>query len=599
MPGGSGVPDADAGSDAGAARTATTGSVRAARAVIARTRRNAAARRPVGSRADLLADLYAGVLTVAMGVAMVVSLLQALGLDTPDGTAARGRRDGTISGGGVVGVDAGPTALLLDPAWLALGLAGALLALAWSTTARLGPLGVPSAERRWWLALPVARGPLLRRHLLVPLVAAGAAGLVAGALPAFATKAFGPSGAVLGVTTALAVAGVAGQALVQARAPLAVGHPMVRGLVRAADATLVLVVAALGLMAAGGAPPPAVPAWGSWSAAGLAGALAVVLTTAAARALPRARDAALAAGGDIAGESGGALLSLDTRSLGRALDRRSGLAATARVRGGRDVRPSARLLRLASRAASRAPRRLRPAAAVVLGDLTLLVRTPRHLAQILLGGVLVALALAVPGGAAGPWLLVAALPVGGYLAALALVEGARQAQLAPAVDAAIPLGARGVRLARMILPILVLAAWGALVLGMVGAVGVHSADAPGASAVSAGAAGAVGGAPLAAWGALGALAGPGLAAAGVRGAYRKADLGSWALVMTPMGPIPPGVIAALFVGPDLGLAVLAPAAVAVLVGTPAPAVLAVQALASVLAVAWTAWDARTGRTLDG
>ena len=506
---------------------------------------------------DTFSDVYTVLLSAAVALGMGVGLARGLAGDAAEALAA--------------GATAGRYALvLLDPTWLVVVAAALLVAATWSVTARTGPVGAPRHWRAWWLSAPGERRTLLRPALAAPALAAAGIGLLAGLALGFTVPAAATAASVLALTlgtAALAVAGVAVQALAQVRA----GQRPPGALVYGTDALLALVIAggvALALLRPG---PLVLPAPGVLVAvAGVAVALAAVTLWAADRATDRLRARALHGGGDVAAESAGALNSMDTRALGRALDRAPGPAAARGTRPGAERSWS--VSRVVRSAAARAPRPVRPHAALVAADLVLLVRTPRHLAQVVAGALVVVLALAVPGG---PWFLIVGLFLGAYVAALALAEGARQGQLAPALDALLPLGQRAVRATRLVLPGVVMAVWGAAVLTLTGGQLVPLDGLPAAAVTR--------------WAGLGALAGVGVAAGALRGAYRPLpDFGGQPIV-TPMGVIPPGLTATISTGPDVAILSIVPVAVAIVLGTVPPVLLGVQALVTVAAVIAGLW----------
>ena len=507
---------------------------------------------------ETLADAHTILLTVAVALAMGVGLARGLAGDAADALAA--------------GATAQRHALvLLDPSWLVAVGALLLLTATWSITARLGPVGAPRHWRVWWLAAPGERRTLLRPALATPALAAAALGMAAGLVVGLTVPVRGPTPgpAILSVLApaiglaALAVTGVAVQALAQVRA----GQRPPVGLIRAADVLLLLVVVAGVALALARPAALALPGPTALAAATTAAlALAAAAVRQADRTTDRLRDRALRSGGDVAAESAGALHSMDTRALGRALDRATGPAAARGTRPGTERPWSAS--RLVRAAATRAPRTLRPQAALVASDLILLIRTPRHVAQVVAGALLTILALAVPGSSA---VLIAGLAVGAYVAALALVEGARQGQLAPAIDAVLPLGQASVRATRLVLPALVLAWWGAAMLALSGG----QLTPLGALAAA--------GAPL--WAALGALTGVGVAAGALRGAYRPVPTFGGQPIVTPFGIVPPGLRETVSTGPDVAILALVPAAVAIVLGTVPPALLLVHVAVTAAAVA--------------
>src|SRR5690606_30122224 len=162
--------------------------------------------------------------------------------------------------------------------------------------------------------------------------------------------------------------------------------------------------------------------------------------------------------------------------------------------------------------------------------------------QVVLAGV-VAIAVHLAGWPT--WLAGVALLGSGYSAALALTEGARRADMAPALDRTFALDAREVRRLRVIMPSAVLAAWLLVVLL------ISMGDVM--------------------WGPLALAAAPVFAAGALRSAYRKPMDWSKPLVMNPFGPpIPPGLFGALSAGPDIVVLLLLPLWLGIAVFGPAP-----------------------------
>ncbi|WP_249043203.1 DUF6297 family protein, partial [Georgenia thermotolerans] len=233
--------------------------------------------------------------------------------------------------------------------------------------------------------------------------------------------------------------------------------------------------------------------------------------------------------------------------------------------------PAARARSSRMRWLLRVPARRRAAAALVTADALLLARSPRHLVQVLAAACLPVLALAVPQPV--PVVTIVLLVVGAYVAALATADGARQAHVAPALDALLPLSQRRVRLLRLAVPTAVLVVWS---LGVFAALGWRYGDA-------------------AAWLALGVLGAPVWAAAVVRAAYRPLPDFSGPLVHTPMGALPPGMTTVVSKGPDVASLGAIPVLVALLLGAVPPALLVAQAVLAVVAVAVAARPGRPGR----
>lgn len=481
------------------------------RAMRALTRRTTRLRTGAGA-GEVLSDLYVLVFSTVVGVTMAMG---AAGQLVDEWSRP----------------DAVPDAVL-DPAWAAILAIVAILGAVLSVASRLGPVALGAAEAAWWLPLPADRRSLLRPAAIrVPAVTAFAVGASGGVLGVLAFPARTVAGLVLGAVGAaavavalVAVAGIVQTADLPRRTLTLVGD----GLVAAMPvAGLVLVLA----RPAATGPTTGLPAVAAVAAVGLA-ALAVAALDLR---LGRVPDAELRERGAVAGQAIGAVVSLDSRELGRAL--------TENPRHQRR-RKSSRLTWVSS-----------PARALVTADGLLLVRSPRRVAQVVVAGCLPVAAIL-----AGAWhagVTVPALLIGGYVATLATAEGSRRGEAAPVLDALLPLDARTVRRLRLVVPGVVMLGWSLAVFAVVAA---RTGDWM--------------------WPVLGAVAAPVWAGAAVRGAYRRAPDWSGALVASPFGPLPPGVASVLASGPDVVVLGLAPAIVAFVVGAVPPVVVVVQGIAS-------------------
>lgn len=498
------------------------------RGVRAHARRTTRTRTGAGL-GQVLGDLYTIVFSVAIGLTMAMS-------------AAGGLAEEWHS------PDAAPDAVL-DPAWVAVLALVAVLGAVLSLATRLGPVALGSAEAAWWLPLPVDRRSLLRPAALrVPVVAGVGAGAVGGVLGMLAF----PEPGAARILGAVATAGVVAAALVAlaglaqtARLPRRLLTRIGDGLLGAAPVVGLLLVLR---------PPSASTVTAGVPVALVAGAavLAVAAGVALDVRLGRVPDAELRERGAVAGQALGAVVSLDSRELGRAL--------TENPRHQRRRR-SSRLGWVAG-----------PASAVVTADALLLVRSPRRVAQVAVAACLPVAALLA--GAWGAAALAPALLVGGYVATLATAEGSRRAETAPVLDRLVPLAAASVRRLRLLVPGVVMLGWSLVVFG---ALAGRTADQ--------------------AWLLLGVVAAPVWGAAAVRGAYRSAPDWSGPLVASPFGALPPGVASVLARGPDVVVLGLAPVLVALAVGAVPPVVVAVQAAVSAIAVAVaTHVPAATART---
>ncbi|MDO8108166.1 DUF6297 family protein [Isoptericola sp. b441] len=481
-------------------------SIRGYTAAVARSRAGAG----IGS---LLGDVYYAGVMIGVGVLLALGALQQLPV-----------RDAPVA------VE-GSTSLAGLAAVLMVAVVGAVL----GTAGRLGPIGVGGAEATWWLTLPVDRRGLLRGSVWrLPALAALVTGLVAGVLAAVVPAVGNP--AQVGLMGALAAATlVITAALVQAWRGSRVA-------VVAGDVLLATVpVLGAGAVLAGWHPAtvPAVPWWTLAPAVlaltGLVWWLDTRLGAIPARSLRES--------GSVAAHAAGALTSMDSRELGRALTDR-----TARQSRRRSLR-----MRLSGGAVR----------ALLTADLLVLLRSPRHLVQIVAGALLPYLVVSTP-ELAGPAQLALAVLIGGYLATQATGEAARRAEMTPAVDRLLPLSARDVRRAHLVVPATVMTLWAVVALAAVGI--WHGEFWP--------------------WLVLALVAGPAWAGGALRSAYRPAPSWDKALVSTPMGAVPMGAAAVLARGPDVVIVGQLPALVAVLVGSVPPSVLGVQVATTVVALLW-------------
>lgn len=478
-----------------------------------------ARRRSGAALGEVLGDVYYAVLmlAVAFGVALgVAGQLRSALPHVPDHALPTG-----ISLPTVVAV-------------VAVVVAGTVLSIG----ARLGPVGAGGAEATWWLALPVDRRGLLRpASLRLPVVA----GLVGGAVLAVL------DGGLLadhGLGHVLRLGGTA--ALVCAALVLLAGHLQSRGVPRrttAAAGDLVIAAAPLlALVAAlAGWRLAALPDVPVWLLAVLAVAVAGLGWWLDTR-LGRIRGRDLRESGSVATQAAGAVVSLDSRELGRALTDSAARPRRRRVRRMRLVRG--------------------PVSAVVVADLTVLLRSPRHLVQLVVSALVPVVVVITP-QLAGPLGVVVAVLVSGYVGMLATGEGARRAEMAPVVDRLLPLSARSVRRARLVVPGVAMVLWSVAAFA---AIGRWEGD-------------------VLPWLLLGLASAPVWAAAALRAAYRPAPNWEGPLIATPAGALPAGVMGVLSRGPDVAVLGSVPVIICVVLGTVVPAVLVVQVAVSAIAVA--------------
>ena len=463
---------------------------------------------------ELLSDVYYAVIMIAIGFGLALGVAgQLTSTAAPVAAAGTGASLPSVVAVGLV------------------ALAGVVLTLA----GRLGPVGLGGAEATWWLGLPVERRGLVRpSSRRIPLVAAAAGALVAGILDGglLADAGFGH---VMRIAAAAALV-CAGIVLLAGIAQSWRGNRLavVLGDVVVAVSPVVAVLAVVEGWQMDGLPD--VPL--------LVLALGVVVVVALAltldRRLGKIQGRSLRESGSVAAQAAGALASMDSRELGRVLTDR-----VARQRRRRSWRM--RLVR-------------GPGSAIVAADLAVLVRSPRHLVQVVVAALLPALVVTTPQLAGTVGLLVAIVG-GGYVAMLATGEGARRAEMAPVLDRLLPLGAEQVRRLRLVVPGAVMLVWAVVAFGTVG---LWRGD-------------------LALWIALGLVTTPVWAGGALRTAYRPAPDWGGNLVSTPMGALPTGVAAVLARGPDVVVLGLVPAIIALVIGSVPPALLVAQVATSAIA----------------
>ena len=376
----------------------------------------------------------------------------------------------------------------------------------------LGPLFTSPAAGAWLLSTPVDRAALLRRRLvLVSAVATLAGALVA--LPTTALAGLAPS-AVAAATAAVGVAG-AGVVAVAAAGQVRETHGS-RWLLWA-----LLAVTWTGLLVLAVDRTPGGDV--RWPATALSVGLLVVLLAgvlpvaqAAWRRLAMLRRRQLEPGGNLSSGLSGALATLDL-----ALAHDVVVAHTARARG--TVRPR--------RGGPRGP------LALVWRDLVRLRRRPASLVWV--AGVVVAPYAVAQAGGGRLTVLVATLV--GFVAAVPLCLALRVLVRTPALVRMLPHTDAVARGATLVVPLLVLACF-----GVACAPALASATGAGAGAALAlGLAAGVGAVTSTAWWM----------------AARPVDYGAPA-VSTPMGAVPPGMVAGALRGPDMVLLTSAPALLA-------------------------------------
>lgn len=473
-----------------------------------------------GHMGELVSEVYSVLFSSVIAVVMVLGAVQGLNAS----------------------LHPGPEAATVDPSWLAVVVALVVIGAVIGLAGRLGPIGMGGAQALWWLTAPADRRTLLRPRLVLLPVVGALVGLVGGLLVGFlGFGAFGPK--LLWITVDFMLGGAVLVLVVatgQVRAG-AGGTGRMRPAVLIGDVlTAAGPLAALALVLL--RPEPIAVDWAHLGPV-IAGLLAGVLLADLwwlDRSLEQISGRELRARGSVATYASGAVTSMDTRELGRALN----------VNTAKDARR-----RSAPMLGARGP-----VTAILVGDATVLARTPRHLIQIAVG-----LCVALLGLAAG-WPVVTnvvLLLAGGVLTAMATGEGARRAEMAPVLDRHFPIAGAEVRRARVLLPMVVMVPWALVVFGLWG--WVHGALVP--------------------YLLLGLVTGPVFAAGVLRAAYRKPPDWSKPLVPGPFGPMAPGVIAAFARGPDIVVLCAVPMIVAVVALGILPIVLAVQLGTSLIALA--------------
>ncbi|MEV7972288.1 DUF6297 family protein [Cellulomonas sp. NPDC089187] len=487
-------------------------SIRRFTAAVARTKAGA-------SLGSVLNDAYYAAIMLAIGMGVALGIAGQLRASLPpqdDQSLGEG-----ISLPTVVGV-------------VAVALLGAVLSLA----GRLGPVGAEGAEAAWWLDLPVDRRGLLRpASLRIPLLAGVVGGLLLALLDGGLLADHG-----LGHVLRLGVLAVLVCAAVVLLAGLAQTVQLPRRTVALIGDLVIAAAPVLALIAAfTGWRLSALPDLPVWALAALAVAT-VALGWWQDRRLGRIRGRDLRESGSVASQAAGAVVSLDSRELGQALSE-----ASARQRRRRSQRM--RLVR-------------GPKSAIVVADLTVLLRSPRHLVQLVVSALVPVLVVVTPrlAGALGVGL---AVLVSGYVGMLATAEGARRAEMAPILDRLLPMSAQATRRTRLLVPALAMLLWSLVAFS---AVGLWHGDLPG-------------------WIALGVASTPVWAGAALRGAFRPAPNWQGPLVSTPAGALPGGVLAVLARGPDVAVLGLIPVIISVALGKVLLPVLAVQLVFSL--IAWT------------
>ncbi|HEY0187195.1 MAG TPA: DUF6297 family protein [Cellulomonas sp.] len=469
-----------------------------------------ARRRSGAGLGEILGDVYYAVITTAIGLGVALGVAGQLRTSLPHVP------DGALGTGVSL-----PTVVAV----CAVVVAGVVLSLA----ARLGPVGAGGAEATWWLGMPVNRRGLLRPALLrLPIVAGLLGGLVIALLDGGLLADHG-IGHVLRL--GLAAALICGALVLLAG--LAQSRQVPRSVTALVGDVVIAVapVLALGAAFAGWrvAEMPDVP-W--WAIAVLAVAVGATGRWLDLR-LGRIRGRDLRESGSVAAQASGAVVSMDSRELGRALTDSSSRQRRRRARRMRSVRG--------------------PVSAVVVADITVLLRSPRHLVQLVVSALVPVVVVITPqlAGALGVGV---AVVLSGYVGMLATSEGARRAEMAPVVDRLLPMSAKQVRRVRLIVPGVAMVVWSAVAFA---AIGRWEGD-------------------VLSWVALGVASAPVWAGAALRAAFRPSPNWDGPLVATPMGALPGGVAGVLSRGPDVAVLGLIPVIIAVALGTVSPTLIVVQ-----------------------
>ena len=467
---------------------------------------------------SLLGDVYYAVISIAISIGVALGFAQAMRVALPGEPDIKSPL--TLSLATLVVV-------------ILIGIAGIVLSLA----GRLGPVGAGGAEAAWWLGLPVDRRGLLRPSARrLPLLA----GLVVAILVALLDSGLlaDDGGRVARVTAAGAliaagivlVAGIGQSASVSRRAIALVG-----------DVLLFLAPVAAVVLASTGFSVDRIPS-PPWWVVGLFLVVVAGLAYLVDTRLSRMPERTLRESGSVASQAAGAVVSMDSRELGRALT--DGAAQPVR------------------RWTSRLRTARGPASALVTADLVVLRRSARHVVQLFVAALVPVLVSTVP-QLASPFGVLLAVLVAGYVAMSATGEGARRAEMAPILDRLLPIDAKSVRRLRMIVPAAAMLLWSIVAFAAVGRWASNVPD----------------------WIALGVVSTPVWAAAAVRSSYRPAPDWGGALVSTPMGALPTGVATVLARGPDLVVLGLLPVWIAILLRTVNTPLMFVQIALSAIAVA--------------
>ncbi|MDI2033686.1 DUF6297 family protein [Paenarthrobacter nitroguajacolicus] len=388
---------------------------------------------------------------------------------------------------------------------------------------KLGPITVGGPESTWWLSLPIDRRPMVLPPFLRKVALTGA-GLAVVYLPFSMVTAVNRTAAEHLVASAtFGAAGVIAVTLA-AFQQLDMLGPRAG---RAATMTALLACAVL----------PAVPA-SPWLAA-VAGLAAVVLLAVAGPRTGEVRGEELIRGGAVAGHTGASLFMMDTNEVLRALG------------GGRKTVDGGRAAGFFAKPVGG------PLRALIRADVVAFLRLNPPLIPSLLW-MLACIAMLLVEGGLPEFAQLAIVVIAGCATASGMGGVARKTALVPELDALLPLHPALVRGSRTLMPCLAMAAWMAVLSGLLVFLGASD---PALIAV-------------------GALAGVGMGAGTLRSATKAAPDWSAPPVDTPFGPVPRAQLGTLMRGLDVTILAMVPLLVGLYLGYTPGIVGIVQALFS-------------------
>ncbi|GAB3560223.1 DUF6297 family protein [Spelaeicoccus albus] len=455
------------------------------------------------SLTDVVGDFYTSIFTAIIAVTMMGGAVT--GIEKSAGSPSSGGLLRTVSPVTPVPIFWASVLMLLVGVAITLGL-----------LARLGPMSSSGDQATWWLSLPVERRGFMTPGLTRLLSVLFATGLAGSLLAVLGSGTGSPIGMVSGALGGMALGGIAiGMQVLGLRSLLVIVAD-----IAAIAAPIVLAayffvggIPASGLGTAGLAVPalwPLAAGTDEWIAAGLSAVFAAATIWLGIAAAGRFRVRELVAAGGVSSRVASSITTLDTRELSRVL------AGPVKRR----ARRNSKFRWVGS-----------PAAALLASEITLFVRSPRRIGQLVVLAVVPTLATVIQGVLSSMAVVFLAFLVCAFSAALTTVESSRQAEINPSLDRLLPMEARTVYRIRSVLPLILLTLWMAatcIMLGIVSGMGVQLVL-------------------------LGVLTVPGFAGAGLRSAYRPAPDWSSPSISGPTGPIPTAAISALRRGPDFAL----------------------------------------------